>query len=193
MEKQSTKKENIANYYKAKYIKEKINETYKKKEQKLIIENNYNEKVKNENIKKEYIKIKKEEKIIDNYSILIKEDIGYRLFNNLAKRACKTLKSKGIIREDKHSELIGCNKDELVIHLSNNFQDNMSLNNYGLWELDHIKPIASFDLTNENELKKCFNYKNIQPLWKEDNNQKSDNINWSNSKLNNAKLSEAKE
>jgi hypothetical protein len=54
----------------------------------------------------------------------------------------------------------------------------MNLENYGDWQLDHIKPIASFDLNDENELKKCFNYKNVQPLWKEDNQTKSDNPNW---------------
>jgi hypothetical protein len=165
MENKSTKKENIANYYKAKFMREKINEGYRKKAQKEIIENNYKEK---------YVS----EKIKEKYKELVKEDIGYRLINNLAKRACKTLKSKGIIREFTHSELIGCNKDDLKIYLSSKFTDNMNFDNYGLWELDHIKPIASFNLENIEELKECFNYKNIQPLWKEDNNEKSNKLNW---------------
>jgi len=168
MENNLTKKENIANYYKAKFRKEKINETYKKKAQKEIIENNYKEK---------YIK----EQIKEKYKELIKDDIGYKLMNNLAKRACKTLKAKGIFRDFTHSELIGCNKDELKLYLSSKFIDNMSFDNYGLWELDHILPIASFNLENIDELKKCFNYKNLQPLWKKDNNEKSDNINWTKS------------
>ena len=54
----------------------------------------------------------------------------------------------------------------------------MSFDNYGLWELDHIKPISSFNLDNIEEQKKCFNYTNIQPLWKEDNMKKSDKMNW---------------
>ena len=52
------------------------------------------------------------------------------------------------------------------------FTDNMSFDNYGLWELDHIKPISSFNLDNIEEQKKCFNYNNIQPIWKEDNMKK---------------------
>ena len=181
MEIKLTKKENIANYYKAKFMKEKINEGYRKKAQKEIIENNYKIKTREENIKENYIKINQMKTINDKYVELGSEDIGQRLINNLAKRACKTLKSKGIIREFAHSELIGCDKDELIIHLSNLFDENMNLENYGEWQLDHIKPIASFNLNDENELKKCFNFKNVQPLWKEDNTIKSDNPNWKKS------------
>jgi len=178
MEIKSTKKENIANYYKAKFMKEKINEGYRKKAQKEIIENNYKERTRKENINEAYSKINQMKKINDIYVELGNEDIGQKLLNNLAKRACKTMKAKGIVKEFTHSELVGCNKDELIIHLSNLFDKNMNLENYGEWQLDHIKPIASFDLNDVNELKKCFNYKNIQPLWKEDNMNKSDNINW---------------
>jgi hypothetical protein len=178
MENKSTKKENIANYYKAKFMKEKINEGYRKKAQKEIIENNYKLKTREENIKENYIKINQMKTINNTYVELGNEDIGQRLINNLAKRACKTMKAKGIIREFTHSELLGCDKDELIKHLSNLFDENMNLENYGDWQLDHIKPIASFNLNDENELKKCFNFKNVQPLWKEDNLTKSDNPNW---------------
>jgi hypothetical protein len=41
------------------------------------------------------------------------------------------------------------------------------------WEIDHIKPISLFNLNNEDELLECFNYKNLQPLWKLENLLKS--------------------
>ena len=50
----------------------------------------------------------------------------------------------------------------------------MSWNNYGEWHVDHIKPCAKFDLSEEEQQKKCFNYKNLQPLWGEDNLKKGD-------------------
>jgi hypothetical protein len=165
MDRDTIIRQNISAFYKNKFAKQKMEENYRKRAQKEIIENNYKEK---------YIK----EKIKQNYEELVKEDIGYRLINNLAKRASKTLKAKFIFREFTHSELIGCDKDELKLYLSSKFTDNMSFDNYGLWELDHIKPIASFNLDNIEEQKKCFNYTNIQPLWKEDNMKKSDKINW---------------
>ena len=43
-------------------------------------------------------------------------------------------------------------------------------------KLDHIKPVSSFNLNNEDELQECFNYKNLQPLWREDNRRKSNKI-----------------
>ena len=51
--------------------------------------------------------------------------------------------------------------------------------NYGRhgWHVDHIRPCASFDLSKPSEQKKCFNYKNLQPLWEEDNLAKSDKYN----------------
>ena len=66
-------------------------------------------------------------------------------------------------------ELIGCNEEELKLHLEKQLKDDMNFDNYGEWEIDHIKPISLFDLNNENELLECFNYKNLQPLWQIDN------------------------
>jgi hypothetical protein len=47
----------------------------------------------------------------------------------------------------------------------------------GCWQLDHIKPCASFNLLNEEEQKKCFHYTNYQPLWMEENLQKGKKLN----------------
>ena len=54
----------------------------------------------------------------------------------------------------------------------------MSWENYGMhgWHLDHIIPCCSFNLQNEEELKKCFHYSNYQPLWAKDNLSKGGKI-----------------
>ena len=54
------------------------------------------------------------------------------------------------------------------------FVDGMSWDNYGEWEIDHIRPCASFDLTDVGEQLKCFHYTNLQPLWMIDNIIKKD-------------------
>lgn len=51
----------------------------------------------------------------------------------------------------------------------------MSWENHGsIWHIDHIRPLASFDLTNKEDVKIACNYKNLQPLFKEENIRKSD-------------------
>ena len=70
-------------------------------------------------------------------------------------------------------ELIGCDPDVLKEHIKKQLKDNMTFENYGEWEIDHIKPVSLFNLENEQEMFECFNYKNLQPLWKIDNIKKS--------------------
>ena len=55
----------------------------------------------------------------------------------------------------------------------------MTWNNYGLktWHIDHIKPISKYNLTDPEDIKNAFNYKNLQPLWASDNLSKSNKYN----------------
>jgi hypothetical protein len=71
--------------------------------------------------------------------------------------------------------LIGCSIEFYKQYLEQQFKPDMTWENHGmLWEIDHIKPCALFDLTIEEEQKQCFNYINTQPLYKSDNRSKGD-------------------
>jgi hypothetical protein len=70
-------------------------------------------------------------------------------------------------------ELLGCNIDDYKQYLEQQFHPDMTWENHGiLWEIDHIKPCASFDLTDVNQQQECFHYKNTQPLYKSYNRSK---------------------
>ena len=49
----------------------------------------------------------------------------------------------------------------------------MSWSNYGKWQIDHIKPLYVFDLTDKEQFKKAVYYTNHQPLWAIDNQRKN--------------------
>ena len=83
---------------------------------------------------------------------------------------------------------LGCSIKELKLYLESKFYDNpetgesMSWKNHTQegWHIDHIKPLASFDLTNYEELKKACHYTNLQPLWAKENRSKGDKIDYKN-------------
>ena len=54
----------------------------------------------------------------------------------------------------------------------------MKILNYGsFWDVDHIIPCSYFDLTKEENQRICFNFRNLQPLLKEENRFiKRDNV-----------------
>ena len=71
--------------------------------------------------------------------------------------------------------LIGCSREYLLSWISYQFKDGMSLENYNKngWSIDHVIPRSAFILTDPVELQACFHWSNFQPLWKKDNEIKS--------------------
>jgi hypothetical protein len=74
-------------------------------------------------------------------------------------------------------QYLGCSVDQLKTHIESQWRDKMSWENHGKgkghWQIDHIKPICSFDLSSQDEMRKCFFYKNTRPLWHEDHKTKT--------------------
>ena len=68
-------------------------------------------------------------------------------------------------------ELTGCSPSELRLHLESQFQVGMTWDNYGMfgWHIDHIKPLSTFDLTDDEEIQAACHFTNLQPLWAYDN------------------------
>ena len=75
---------------------------------------------------------------------------------------------------------LGCTIEELKAHLESKFQPGMTWDNrghgYGKWNIDHIMPLAAFDLTNRQHVVLACHYLNLQPLWHEDNMSKGDKL-----------------
>ena len=103
-----------------------------------------------------------------------KYDIAYRLEKNLRSRAKHAIKDQRTTKSAPTLDLIGSSVPFVRKWIESQFVDGMSWDNHGEWHIDHIRPCASFDLTDPEQQKECFNYKNLQPLWAEDNLSKGD-------------------
>lgn len=101
-----------------------------------------------------------------------------KMMYSLRNRIYKLIKRNKGIKKCKTNELLGCTVWELRSHLEALFTNGMSWSNYGIngWHIDHIIPCISFDLTKEEDQKKCFHYTNLQPLWALDNMKKGTKI-----------------
>lgn len=75
---------------------------------------------------------------------------------------------------------LGCSIEELKSYLESKFYNHpktgepMSWANYGRngWHIDHVVPLCKFDLSDKVQLRKACNFRNLQPLWREDNLEK---------------------
>ena len=96
----------------------------------------------------------------------LKTDPIYRLQFNIRSRIKAAFRLKKATKCKKSEELLGCSIKIAKEHLESKFLPTMSWENYGkYWHIDHIVPCNSFDLSNEEEQKKCFHYTNLQPLF----------------------------
>jgi hypothetical protein len=67
-------------------------------------------------------------------------------------------------------DIVILNYDILKKHIESLFLEGMSWENWGEWQIDHIKPISSFDKTTDTKI--VNNLNNLQPLWASDNIRK---------------------
>lgn len=92
-----------------------------------------------------------------------------RLVKNYRHRTWVAFKRSGLEKDKKTLDMIGCSGRDLANHLESQFEPGMTLENHGEWHIDHIRPISSFDLSDPEQVRVCFHYTNLQPLWKRDN------------------------
>ena len=102
-------------------------------------------------------------------------DYNYGIGDKLRSIVRNTIKNKTSKNQDSISELIGCNIQELKLHIQGKFTDGMNWDNYGLggWHVHHEIPCAVFDLKDPEEQKRCFHFSNLQPMWAKENFNKN--------------------
>ena len=105
----------------------------------------------------------------------LKTDPKFRLNIRIRSRIHEVLKQKGKRKALSTLEYLGVpNIDFLKKYLESKFKAGMTWQNNTVhgWHIDHIKPVKSFDFSDINEIKKCWHYTNLQPLWAHENYRK---------------------
>jgi hypothetical protein len=103
-----------------------------------------------------------------------KTDPQYALSVCLRNRMNKLLKN---IESENTLILLGCSLEFYKKWLEFQFKADMTFENHGkIWHIDHVIPCKRFDLLDENERHKCFNWANMQPLYAKHNMSKKDRI-----------------
>jgi hypothetical protein len=76
---------------------------------------------------------------------------------------------KKIKNDDFKIAALGYSREEFKSHMESLFKDGMSWDNYGEWEIDHVRPVSSFVREGNLETLDIHALPNLQPLWKEEN------------------------
>ena len=105
---------------------------------------------------------------------LFKANTKRKLAHNIRLRLRVALRLMRMPRKGSPVSLLGCTIEYLKCHIEKQFHPGMSWKNWSAkgWHIDHVKPLASFNLADPSQLAKACHYTNLQPLWAIDNIKK---------------------
>jgi hypothetical protein len=151
------------------YIKNKNKEYYvSNKEDILKSSSNYysNNKDKKLEYQKEYASLNKEK--ISAYKMDYqrnrrKTDPVYKLKYVVGRMIRNSLKCKGLSKNKKSMDILGCSIEFFKAYIEEMFIDDMSWDNYGTcWDIDHKIPLST--AVTEEQVLELNHYTNLQPL-----------------------------
>ncbi len=91
----------------------------------------------------------------------------YRLLNGYSKK-------KGYAGSMSTWEMLGCDFDTFLVYIQNQFEDGMTMENYGhrkgCWSIDHIIPISTAQT--DKDIERLNHFTNLRPMWATDNSRK---------------------
>lgn len=128
------------------------------------------------NEKKKVYKKNNWDKIYKKIKYKRENNIQFKLADSLRTRLRRALKAN--YKSGSSVRDLGCTIEELKILIEKQFEEGMTWENWKIhgWHLDHIIPLANFDLTDRGQFLKACHYTNLQPLWASDNLKKGAKI-----------------
>jgi hypothetical protein len=92
------------------------------------------------------------------------EDPSFAMAYRIRARVYQAIQKGGASKTGSTEELVGCSFDYLRDHIERQFKGRMSWDNPSSFHIDHVIPLASFDLTDPAQLKVACNWQNLRPL-----------------------------
>ena len=114
---------------------------------------------------------------VDRERVRLASDLDFKLRKGLRSRLFNAVR-KGFRGGSAVGDL-GCTIPEFRLYVESMFTSDMAWENWGtVWQLDHVKSLACFDLTDREQFLKAAHYTNLQPLKIEDHRLKSAQQEW---------------
>lgn len=107
-------------------------------------------------------------------------NLSRRIRATITSKMAKMLRENGTPKQAERKLITGWSFEELRQHLSKLFEDGMSMENWGEWQIDHIIPVSVVSFSDENDprFKAVWSLSNLAPLWAADNNRKHNRLDW---------------
>ena len=122
-------------------------------------------------------KFQNREKINEYIKNRLKTDLKFKIASYMRNRLYKAYKAQNVMKTNKTFDLLGCSHSFFKSWIIHQLYGNVTIDNYGsVWQIDHCLAIASFNLLDGNDVKKCFNWINLRPMYVKDNIIKGDKI-----------------
>jgi hypothetical protein len=151
------------NYYKNPEAHKKRVERYKESHKEQIKEANKKYRIENKDKRTEYETNRR------------KNNPKHRFRSSFISLIRHYLRKHGYNRKKTTWEIVGCDFESFLEHIVNQFEEGMTLENYGhhngCWNIDHIIPIST--AKTDDDLERLNHYTNLQPMWATENFHKS--------------------
>lgn len=101
-----------------------------------------------------------------------------RFKHHISNEIRKTIKAAGGRKSSRTAQILGIDFDGFKAHIESKWEPGMTWENWSLhgWHLDHIVPQST--AKSEDAVIGIWHYTNLQPLWAEDNIEKSNKLDW---------------
>jgi hypothetical protein len=108
-----------------------------------------------------------------------KGDPEFIVKHKLRRIISRMVRNRGMRKLRSSEGYLGCSFARARAHIEAQWLEGMNWGNHGTaWVIDHIIPLAAYDLTDEEQAMQASHYTNLQPLWAHENAEKSDRLDW---------------